>query len=208
MNQHVSDCAIFMSLVNDRPEAGICTCGYGWALRRTGDWSQVFSEERREKWNNTDEEEQRFGVFKKSEQKRELRRRLAYIFGPLFRQLKIRDSVTTTIPILVEIRKRIVEFAEVGIFSRRDNYLMHEAVNRHERRIVCYWGKFYDELYKKRTEGMDTTEFCDSLAKLPWNKQKEVLQQFCVNMMNHHEQSDREKLFSEMAKLVQSDKET
>lgn len=167
-DRHAGDCSIYMSLINDRPEAGICTCGYGWELRKTGDWSQVFSKERQEKWRSNDEEEQRFGMFDKRKQKMELRRRLAYIFGPLFRQLRVRNGVLENVPILVEIRNKIVELGEVGIFSRRSNYLMHQAVHLHERRLVCYWGKFYEKLYgnkyndKEHRDALDASKSSDA----------------------------------------------
>lgn len=44
--QHDGDCSIYASLDNvGVPEAGICTCGYGHQLMRTGDYSQVYSGE-------------------------------------------------------------------------------------------------------------------------------------------------------------------
>lgn len=44
---HSGDCNIFSSLINDTPECGICTCGYGWSVARSeGHWSQVYSAER------------------------------------------------------------------------------------------------------------------------------------------------------------------
>jgi len=51
-NGHDGDCTIYMSLNNHgRPEAGICTCGYGWSLvvKGSGDWSQMYSEELKRK---------------------------------------------------------------------------------------------------------------------------------------------------------------
>ena len=44
---HLGDCTIYRSIVNQSPEDGICTCGYGWSLvRRDADWSQMYSAER------------------------------------------------------------------------------------------------------------------------------------------------------------------
>jgi len=45
LTKHAGDCAIYSSLYNGRPEDGICTCGYGWKLRRKQDWSQMYSKE-------------------------------------------------------------------------------------------------------------------------------------------------------------------
>jgi hypothetical protein len=46
---HSGDCTIYRSLINQSPEDGICTCGYGWSLvRRDADWSQMYSAERSE----------------------------------------------------------------------------------------------------------------------------------------------------------------
>ena len=45
-NVHSGDCSIYASLVNNRPECGICTCGFGlrrW--RESGDVSELFSGE-------------------------------------------------------------------------------------------------------------------------------------------------------------------
>jgi hypothetical protein len=42
---HDGDCTIYSSLINQRPEDGICTCGYGWELARSGDRSELYSEE-------------------------------------------------------------------------------------------------------------------------------------------------------------------
>lgn len=46
MTQHAGDCTIYRALINERPEDGICTCGYGWARVTQGDWSQMYSTER------------------------------------------------------------------------------------------------------------------------------------------------------------------
>lgn len=43
---HAGDCTIYSALINGRPTDGICTCGYGWSLVRSGDWSQMYSAER------------------------------------------------------------------------------------------------------------------------------------------------------------------
>jgi hypothetical protein len=45
-DRHDGDCTFYASLINYQPTDGICTCGYGWSLVRTGDWSQMFSEEK------------------------------------------------------------------------------------------------------------------------------------------------------------------
>jgi hypothetical protein len=47
VNKHHGDCTIYMMLINSgRPEAGICTCGYGLSLvRRNDNWSQMYSAE-------------------------------------------------------------------------------------------------------------------------------------------------------------------
>lgn len=43
---HAGDCTIYASIINiGMPEAGICTCGYGLALKRHCDYSELFSEE-------------------------------------------------------------------------------------------------------------------------------------------------------------------
>lgn len=45
---HSGDCTIYATLVNGRPEDGICICGYGRRLMtRSGDWSQMYSDERK-----------------------------------------------------------------------------------------------------------------------------------------------------------------
>lgn len=44
---HAGDCTIYRATVNHSPVDGICTCGYGWTRVRLGDWSEMFSEERR-----------------------------------------------------------------------------------------------------------------------------------------------------------------
>jgi len=43
---HSGDCTIYSAVLNNRPEDGICTCGYGWTLVREGDWSEMYSKER------------------------------------------------------------------------------------------------------------------------------------------------------------------
>jgi hypothetical protein len=44
--QHSGDCTIYASLINNRPEDGICICGYGLhAMRETGNNSELYSEE-------------------------------------------------------------------------------------------------------------------------------------------------------------------
>ena len=48
-DRHAGDCSIYMSMINNRPEAGVCTCGYGHALIRNCDYSQMYSKERT-KW--------------------------------------------------------------------------------------------------------------------------------------------------------------
>ncbi len=48
MNQreHVGDCSIYASLINEFPEAGICTCGYGLnCFRKNGYFSELYSDE-------------------------------------------------------------------------------------------------------------------------------------------------------------------
>lgn len=47
ITKHHGGCTIYMMLSNPgRPEAGICTCGYGMSLvRRKGNWSQMYSAE-------------------------------------------------------------------------------------------------------------------------------------------------------------------
>ncbi len=44
--RHDGDCTIYASLVNDCPEAGVCTCGYGYECVRRGDRSEMYSDER------------------------------------------------------------------------------------------------------------------------------------------------------------------
>ena len=47
-NKHARDCTIYMMLSNrGRPEAGICTCGYGLSLVRNDNWAQMYSAELR-----------------------------------------------------------------------------------------------------------------------------------------------------------------
>jgi hypothetical protein len=50
-SRHDGDCTIYMSLCNEgRPEAGICTCGYGqhrW--KDSGDMSEMYSKELKRK---------------------------------------------------------------------------------------------------------------------------------------------------------------
>ncbi len=45
--RHDGDCTIYASLINDRPEVGICTCGYGWQYvwQFDGDFKHMYSEE-------------------------------------------------------------------------------------------------------------------------------------------------------------------
>ncbi len=46
---HDRYCNIYSSLRNiHNPKAGICTCGYGLQLIRTGDYSQIYSKELQE----------------------------------------------------------------------------------------------------------------------------------------------------------------
>jgi hypothetical protein len=46
LNKHHGDCTIYMLINSGRPEAGICTCGYGLSLvKRNGNWSQMYSAE-------------------------------------------------------------------------------------------------------------------------------------------------------------------
>lgn len=49
MKRHDGDCSIYVSLDNNIPEAGICTCGYGHELVWHGDYSQIYSKELIEK---------------------------------------------------------------------------------------------------------------------------------------------------------------
>lgn len=47
---HSGDCTIYASLINENPESGICTCGYGLQqMRETGNHSELYSKELREK---------------------------------------------------------------------------------------------------------------------------------------------------------------
>lgn len=46
--QHDGDCTIYAALHNGCPEDGICTCGYGWWLVRRENWSEMYSQERRD----------------------------------------------------------------------------------------------------------------------------------------------------------------
>ncbi len=52
--RHDGDCDIYASLDNiGKPEAGICTCGYGSQVRfETGDDLEMYSEERLSKLEN------------------------------------------------------------------------------------------------------------------------------------------------------------
>ncbi len=45
LTKHSGDCTIYASLINNRPEDGICTCGYGLQQKREGDFSQIYSNE-------------------------------------------------------------------------------------------------------------------------------------------------------------------
>ncbi len=45
---HAGDCTIYRAMINQNPTDGICTCGYGWEQVRKGDWSKMFSEERKD----------------------------------------------------------------------------------------------------------------------------------------------------------------
>jgi hypothetical protein len=48
-DRHDGDCSIYSSVINGRPEDGICCCGYGIQVRRhLGDDSQMYSAERLE----------------------------------------------------------------------------------------------------------------------------------------------------------------
>ena len=48
--QHSGDCNIYASLVNARPEDGICTYGYGMqVMRETGDNRELYSQELKDK---------------------------------------------------------------------------------------------------------------------------------------------------------------
>lgn len=44
--KHSEDCTFYSSLVNGRPEDGICTCGYGLEQVRKGNYDELVSEER------------------------------------------------------------------------------------------------------------------------------------------------------------------
>ena len=48
---HDGDCTIYFALINERPEDGICTCGYGLQVKREhlGDDIQMYSPELRTK---------------------------------------------------------------------------------------------------------------------------------------------------------------
>ena len=48
---HDGDCTIYSALINGRPEDGICTCGYGFQLKRErfGDNTEMYSAELRTK---------------------------------------------------------------------------------------------------------------------------------------------------------------
>ena len=46
---HAGDCTIYASLINNTPESGICTCGYGWRKVRQGKWGEMYSKEMRAK---------------------------------------------------------------------------------------------------------------------------------------------------------------
>jgi hypothetical protein len=45
--KHAGDCTIYMLSNRGRPEAGICTCGYGLSLVRKDNWAQMYSAELR-----------------------------------------------------------------------------------------------------------------------------------------------------------------
>jgi hypothetical protein len=51
MSAHDGDCSIYASMVNQCPEDGICTCGYGHQMRRECDYSHMYSDERRFRGN-------------------------------------------------------------------------------------------------------------------------------------------------------------
>jgi len=43
--KHDGDCTIYSSQTNQRPQDGICTCGYGLEKLRSGDNSEIYSQE-------------------------------------------------------------------------------------------------------------------------------------------------------------------
>jgi hypothetical protein len=45
LTKHSGDCTIYSSLINNRPEDGICTCGYGLQQKRECDFSEIYSDE-------------------------------------------------------------------------------------------------------------------------------------------------------------------
>ena len=48
--KHSGDCSIYSSLINNTPEAGVCTCGYGLqVMRKTGNHRDLYSTELIEK---------------------------------------------------------------------------------------------------------------------------------------------------------------
>ena len=48
--QHAGDCTVYSSLINDTPESGVCTCGYGISvIRENGDHRELYSNELMEK---------------------------------------------------------------------------------------------------------------------------------------------------------------
>lgn len=54
-NKHSGDCTYYSSLINERPEDGICTCGYGLeSLRETGNREQLYSKELKRKLEEKD----------------------------------------------------------------------------------------------------------------------------------------------------------
>lgn len=73
-DNHAGDCTIYASLINNTPESGICTCGYGWRRVREGDWSEMYSKELQEK------EKKHFDSLPKG-QKREIRKLLREMRG-------------------------------------------------------------------------------------------------------------------------------
>jgi hypothetical protein len=58
--KHEFDCTIYRSLINGTPLDGICTCGYGWSLVRKGegDWSEMYSDERKSITNRANQLQQ------------------------------------------------------------------------------------------------------------------------------------------------------
>lgn len=69
--RHDGDCTIYASLVNQRAEDGICTCGFGWSRVRANDYSEMYSKERSELFGHrrvSDEELNAFmeSLFKRS----------------------------------------------------------------------------------------------------------------------------------------------